>query len=406
MNAPISSDAVTFDTLTEYDAREFIARAEVIGQVAQEGALEADANCDVSDRLVQTIKNAQIPYLWKPKQYGGLGTDTRSYYEVIRTVARHNMVAGWLSYFFSIHDVWASYLSPQGREELLSGGELIGDVLAPVGTAQADGEGFRICGQWNFASGVRHCGWIGLGGVAQLPDGEAPEYCIFPVRVEECEIIDNWDTLGLRGTGSVGVKLDGAYVPPHRVLTATRVFGSGVPMGGEYDREEPMYRMPFLPFFAGAFTAVVLGGAERMVEEFRTRTASRTRVFQGGVSAATQGPMPTVMAKLRMKLYEMEGLAERYNSQLETWLAQSQTTCTDEEKALMYALRGRMARGGVEIATIASQALGATALFKGDPVEMFTRDLLTIGAHASHLYDDAMSIYGGAVFGGSAHPVW
>ena len=112
------------------------------------------------------------------------------------------------------------------------------------------------------------------------------------------------------------------------------------------------------------------------------------------------------MAKLRMKLYEMEGLAERYNSQLETWLAQSRTTCTDEEKALMYALRGRMARGGVEIATIASQALGATALFKGDPVEMFTRDLLTIGAHASHLYDDAMSIYGGAVFGGSAHPVW
>ena len=195
-------------------------------------------------------------------------------------------------------------------------------------------------------------------------------------------------------------------MPPHRVLAVTRVFGGGVPIGGEFDPSEPMYPMPLPPFFTGAFTAVVLGGAERMVDEFRSRTASRTRLFQGGVSAATQGPMPTVMAKLRMKLYEVQGLAERYNSQLETWLAQSQTTCSDEEIALMYALHGQMARGGVDIATIASQTLGAMALFRGDPVELSTRDLLTIGAHTSHLYDDAVSVYGGAVFGGSAHPVW
>ena len=101
----------------------------------------------------------------------------------------------------------------------------------------------------------------------------------------------------------------------------------------------------------------------------------------------------------------MRGLANRYNTTLETWLANNQTT-TDEEKALMYAIRSQMARGGVEIATEASQALGAMALFKGDPVEMFTRDLMTIGAHASHLYEDAMSVYGGTVFGGPAHPVW
>ncbi|MBV1960566.1 MAG: hypothetical protein KUG52_01140 [Immundisolibacteraceae bacterium] len=406
MNNSSADSAVTFPQVAEFNRDEFLARAEAIGKVAEQGALEADINRDISARLVQTIKNAQIPDLWKPKRNGGLNTDVKTYYEMIRIIASHNMVAGWLSYFFSIHEVWVSYMSPQGRDELLNSGELIGDVLAPVGRVEADGEGFRIYGQWNFASGIRHCGWIGLGGVAQLPDANAPEYCIFAVPSSECEIIDNWDTLGLRGTGSHGVKLDGAYIPMHRVLAASRVFGSGAPMGGEFDADEPMYRMPFLPFFASAFTAVCLGGADRMVREFKERTATRTRVFTGGTSAATSGPMPAVMARLQMKLLEMEGLADRYNGILETWLANNQTTTTDEEKALMYAIRGQMARNGVEIATEASQALGATALFKGDPVEMFTRDLLTIGAHASHLYEDAMSVYGGTVFGGAAHPVW
>ncbi|HAC32958.1 MAG TPA: acyl-CoA dehydrogenase [Gammaproteobacteria bacterium] len=401
-----TSTPATFTPVTRFDASEFLARAEIIGQVAEEEAATAEANRDITERLVQTMKNAQIPDLWKPKNYGGLDTDLYTYHEMIRIVSRHNMVAGWLFYFFSIHEVWVSYMSPQGRDELLGGGELIGDVLAPVGKVEPDGEGFRISGQWNFASGVRHCGWIGLGGVTQMPDGDAPEFGIFAVPVSECEIIDNWDTLGLRGTGSHGVRLDNAYVPPHRVLAANRVFAQGVPMGGEFDPAEPMYRMPFLPFFGAGFTAVCLGGAERMVNEFRQRTEKRERVFLGGASAATSGPMPTVAAKLQMQFFEMEGLTRRYNDILQQWLDASKTTTTDEEKAMMYALRGQIARNGVEIGTMASQALGATCMFKGDPVEMFTRDLLTIGAHASHLYDDAMSVYGGALFGGPAHPVW
>ncbi|MBL4622924.1 MAG: hypothetical protein JKY89_11040 [Immundisolibacteraceae bacterium] len=77
---------------------------------------------------------------------------------MIRIIASHNMVAGWLFCFFSIHAVWVSYMSPQGRVELLNNGELIGDLLPPVGRVEADDEGFRIYGQWNFASGILHRG--------------------------------------------------------------------------------------------------------------------------------------------------------------------------------------------------------------------------------------------------------
>jgi 3-hydroxy-9,10-secoandrosta-1,3,5(10)-triene-9,17-dione monooxygenase len=397
---------ISFEPATSFDRAEFLARAEAIGRVGEADSLEADRNSRATDRLIQTIKNAQIADLWKPRRYGGLGADLKSYGDMIRTISRYDMAAGWLAYFYSIHEVWVGYMQPEGREEVFGDGGLVADVLAPVGRVEPDGDDYRLSGQWNFASGVPHSDWIGLGAVTQLPDGEEPEYCLFVVPVSECEIVENWDTLGMRGTGSHGVSLERALVPAHRVLAAGRVLTKGAPMGGDYDPDEPIYRMPFLPFFTGFFPAVALGGAERIVNEFQQRTESRTRVFLGGVSAKSTDSSPRVLAELRMRLYEMEGLVDRYRQQLQSWLEQGTVVNTAEEKAQMFALRGEIAHGGVDVAVKATQMLGGTALFKGDPVEMFTRDLLNLGSHGSHLYEDAMTTYGGAIFGGPAHPVW
>jgi len=102
----------------------------------------------------------------------------------------------------------------------------------------------------------------------------------------------------------------------------------------------------------------------------------------------------------------MEGLVDRYQQQLAVWLEKNQVVNTDEEKAMMFGLRGAIAKCGVDIAIKATQALGGTVLYKGHPIELFTRDLIGLGAHSSHIYEDAMTTYGGALFGGPAHPVW
>lgn len=401
-----SRETISFTQVTTFEQEDYMARAEAIGQVGEADAREADSNARASDRLIETIKNAQIADIWKPRRYGGVGGDMQHYSDMIRTISRYDMAAGWLTFFYSIHEVWVGYMLPEGREEVYGDGGLVADVLAPVGRAEADGDGYRLSGQWNFSSGVLHSTWVGLGAMAHLADGEGPEYCLFIIPVSECEIVENWDTLGMRGTGSHGISLEGALIPAHRVLTASRVLFSGAPMGGDFDAEEPIYRMPFLPFFAGFFPAVSMGGADRVVEEFQKRTESRTRVYQGGSSSRTTDSSPRVMAELRMRQYEMEGLIDSYLRQLETWRKQSKVINTAEEKALMFALRAQVARGGVDIAVKASQMLGGTAMFKGVPVELFTRDLITLGAHSSHLYEDAMTIYGGSIFGGPAHPVW
>lgn len=43
--------------------------------------------------------------------------------------------------------------------------------------------------------------------------------------------------------------------------------------------------------------------------------------------------------------------------------------------------------------------LGASALLKGDPIEMITRDLLALATHNTSLYEDAVDVYGKHLFG-------
>lgn len=396
---------VKFEKLTTFDRGEFLRRAEIIGKFGEEDAMEADKNCRASARVIQAIKAAQIADLWKPKIYGGLGVDLTSYNEIIRTVSRYNVTAGWLTYFYSIHEVWVGYMHPEGRDKVFNEGGLVADVLAPVGEVEKVGDEYKLSGQWNFASGVLDSTWIGLGAVTQLPDADEPEYCIFVLPVSDCEIIENWDVMGMRGTGSNGVLVKDIIVPQHMILPAARVLGTGQPVGGNYDSNETIYRLPFLPFFAGFFPTVALGGASRIVEEFKSCTENRVRVYQGNTNATTTSS-PRVLAELKMRLFEMEGLVERYQQQLADWLEKNQVVNTDEEKAMMFGLRGAIAKCGVDIAIKATQALGGTVLYKGHPIELFTRDLIVLGAHSSHIYEDAMTTYGASLFGGSAHPVW
>ena len=72
------------------------------------------------------------------------------------------------------------------------------------------------------------------------------------------KLIENWDTLGLRATGSNGVHVDGAYIPEHLLLRGKDIFEMGKPTGGEYDPEDPVYRMPFMQLFLVGFPCYVI----------------------------------------------------------------------------------------------------------------------------------------------------
>ncbi|MBE3563772.1 MAG: acyl-CoA dehydrogenase [Hydrogenibacillus schlegelii] len=392
-------------TMQQVRAEEWIERAKKIGEIAEAEADEADRNGRFSDRVAQAIKDTEIQKLVRPRKYGGHSQTPRLFAEVIRTVGRYNLSAGWLTFFYPIHEIWVGYLHPEGRKEIFHDGGLVADVIAPVGRAERDGSGYRVYGRWNFASGILWAGWIGLGAIARRPEGSAPEPMLFAVRVSELKIIKNWDTLGLRATASHGVEADGVWVPDRRVLPYAEVY-AGKPIGGEMDDDEPSYRVPFMPYFAYGFVALALAGAERLVEIFQEKTENRIRVYEGGAKEVEKREKQRLLGVFKAQLDAANALFERYLDQLDAWMQEGRTSISEAERNRMFAWRAQTIEMCADLARKVMNALGGTALYKGDPAERFVRDILMLSSHAAHQYEDAMWAYGATSLGLAGHPVW
>jgi alkylation response protein AidB-like acyl-CoA dehydrogenase len=86
-------------------------------------------------------------------------------------------------------------------------------VIAGQGTkpgkAVPTNGGFLLSGSWSFASGIKHGTHIHTLGIIETTG----EPRIFVLPVEKVTLIDNWDVMGLRATGSIDYTIDNVFVP-------------------------------------------------------------------------------------------------------------------------------------------------------------------------------------------------
>jgi 3-hydroxy-9,10-secoandrosta-1,3,5(10)-triene-9,17-dione monooxygenase len=208
------------------------------------------------------------------------------------------------------------------------------------------------------------------------------------VKTSEITINKNWNTLGLRGTGSYQVVADNVYVPDYRIVRMSKIEKSvAQPPEDITDNEYVFYNRPFTSAFTIGFSMIALGGAERLLEEFKKRTAQRTRI--DGTKEKDSPRSQRVYAELSMKYYEAEGLLQRYIDLIENYSSYGNVPAEE-----FHALRGRIAQNVVDISVKILLTLGGAATYKGDPVELFTRDLLTLATHRTQLYEDGLAAFG------------
>jgi 3-hydroxy-9,10-secoandrosta-1,3,5(10)-triene-9,17-dione monooxygenase len=370
---------------------QLLAGAERIGQLAEQEAQDAEQNRTISKNVVQLIKETQISRMLLPKKYGGPQIDLKTFAQIIQKVSYHNISAGWLTYLYPLHNALPSYLPEKGMDEIAMSQGLIVDVFFPVGKAEKDGDGFRISGKWHFASGVLHSEWIGLGLIMEL--GEGPEYCLPLLKTSEVEILDNWDALGLRGSGSNSVIADNVYVPVERILRLEKVaIELKHPPFEDYDKDYLFYHKPFFSTFYIGFQNIALGGAKRLLEEFKARTEKRFRL--GGTPEKGSPGSQRVISELTMKYKQAELLINHYIDLLENYDNENPTS--PEE---FFAIRATAIKHCTDIASRVLLTLGGAALSKGDIVEVMTRDVLAVATHITALYEDAMTDYGKNLFG-------
>jgi len=383
---------------------EFIKHAQQIGALAEAEVNDSEQNAGFSEAFPQLIRAGHLNRLLRPRQYGGYGMGPRTFAEVIRTVARHSSAAAWLTYFIPLHEQWVSFLHPEARQEIFASDGFIADIFSPIGRIEYVEGGVRISGQWNWGSGILFCEWVGLGAIVDVPGHGGPQPCLVTVNKSQFEVIRNWASFGLRGTGSHAVKVENVFVPWKMILPVISAKKTLTPVGGDYDPTEPIYRQPFMPSFLLGFIAIALGGAERITEELINRTHKRERVIFGAKEWESPVSQRNI-AEIDAKRLSIERAYNSYIGRLEECVASGQAILSEREENQMGVTRATAVREASELALRAFELLAGAAAYQGDPIERFARDLFMVRIHIAQIYEDHLVAYGRTIYGLSGHPL-
>ena len=243
------------------DREDLVGAARELVPVLRERARKTEQLRRIPEETIQDIQDAGLFKVLQPACYGGYEADLSTYFEVVLALSGADGSVGWV-YSVLLVQTWAlSLMSPQASEEVwgIDASTLMSSASAPrSGSIDKVADGYRIAGQFGFSSGCHHGSWVFVFGLPR----NAPEEGLTAFLVPGCdyEIIDNWNVMGLRGTGSCDVTVD-ATVPPHRVHRVAKT-GSAL-------SDAPVYRVPFMTVFPHAATVPVVGCRARSARRLR-----------------------------------------------------------------------------------------------------------------------------------------
>ena len=187
--------------------------ARAVAAIARDCADSGDREGQLAAPVVEAFHREGVLGMWVPRSLrGGAELGPLASMDILEEVSYGDPSAGWVLMAASLATgTGGAYLGDEAVAHLFGHERLpviAGQGTRP-GTATPAPGGFRLSGSWSFASGIKHASHIHTLGV--IPDtGEAR---IFVLPVTQATLIDNWDVLGLRATGSIDYRVDDVFVP-------------------------------------------------------------------------------------------------------------------------------------------------------------------------------------------------
>jgi alkylation response protein AidB-like acyl-CoA dehydrogenase len=204
-----------------------------------------------------------------PKEYGGSECWPIEGLQIIEALSYGDGSTGWVMMALEVGTASAAaYLPRQTSEKIFGGGiPCIAGQGAPIGKAEKVDGGYILNGNWRYASGILHCQWFHSGAFvyengkpAMLPGTDQPEGRIFITPINDGELLENWDVMGLRATGSIDYTIKDLFVPDdHTHLIVARRPNCG----GD------IYRITIPGMGAYCHAGFALGVGRRILDELR-----------------------------------------------------------------------------------------------------------------------------------------
>lgn len=365
---------------------EYVERARALAPTIAAASAEIERERQLPERVVTALHEAELYRMLLPRSYGGAELDLPSYVQAIEVLAQADASVAWCVAQASGCSTVAAFLRPDAARRIFAEPHAVLAWGPPnKGAATAAEGGYRLTGNWQFASGSRHATWIGAhvpiheaDGTPRLLPGGAPAMRTLLFPRSRATFVDAWQVMGLRGTGSDEYSASDLFVEER--FTAPRDHAEPLESG-------PLYVFSHMIVFAASFAAISLGLARASIDAF-VRLA-RDKQSKGmdvplRESAVVQLHIGTAETRLRAArafLFDALGAA---------WEAaeQSGSIPLDLRFAQRMAATHAIREGG-DVVDVVYNAAGASAIFESNPFERRFRDVHAVTqqvqSHLSHL---------------------
>jgi alkylation response protein AidB-like acyl-CoA dehydrogenase len=353
-----------------------VAAAAGIGDVLRRRADAGERDRRLPDAAAGALTEAGMFRLCRARELGGLEADPLTVVAVVEELARHDGSAAWCALNSGIAGMLQSFLQPAGARDIGAGHDVVlNGVIAPMGQAVEVDGGYRVSGRWPFVSNCHHCTWLALscvvvpGGTAAAPTDE-PQMVMSFVPVAQWRIIDTWDTVGLRATGSHDVEVSDVFVPAHRVIPADP---------SEPLREGALFRFPVVGLFAVGMAACALGLARAAIDAVVDLARTKTP-FGMASTLATRATTQIAVCEALATVRSASALLVQETGDM--WHAVRRgESLTPEQRARLRLATTHAAASAATAIDGAYTTAGSSAIFGSSALQRCLRDVHTLTQH-------------------------
>ena len=369
----------------------------------RERADDAERARVVPEATVKELEETGFFRMLQPQRYDGLETDPIDFFTAVRDIAGACGSTGWIASVLGVHP-WQVALFAEEAQQAVWGEDTstrLSSSYAPTGKAVLADGGFTLSGKWSFSSGCDHATWVLLGGLVFDDQGQVVDFRTFLVPREKYQIVDVWNVVGLRGTGSNDIVVEETFIPEAFTLSmgdTGRCYGPGQAVN-----DSDLYKLPFHSLFTTTISTPIIGMAYGAYAEHVEMQQKRVRAAYAGEKASLDP-----FAAVRIA---------RASSEIDAAWALTMNNIRDEQalvgrgEKIPLGLRLKVRRDqvlGTQRAIDAIddlfEASGGRALAEGTYLQRAWRDAHAGRVHAANDPERALQMYGAHEFGHKIDP--
>lgn len=379
-------------------SEELIRRAVELRPKLIERQPETEARTYYSEETHQDFLEAGFYRMLVPKRFGGFETDLPTFYQVMVEIAQADVSTAWCLCLASSHALNIGALFDEATQA-----EIFGDgdfrcpaVAAPAGAAVRTGDEWEISGQWAYCSGAPYAThYMGQTFTAPAEAGGPPgPILLFVAPRDQWTMLDDWGgTLGLKGSGSHSIRMEGARLPANLVLE-NRWMVDADPSGnpGARIHENPIYAGRTLSIFQTGLAALAVGGVKGAIAEYeeilRTRKTQRPPIRPRYLDPDYQRWLGAAISRAAAGEAAIAGLLKRYTELCRRSIETGVPFSREDDLRLNIVAREALTLAWTAMHEDIFRTAGTSAARNGERLERIFRDVAMDWGHFGNVVRD------------------